>query len=124
MKNVVDSSGWLEFFADTERATLFETPILDTENLLVPTVSLYEVFKNVLRQRSESEALQAAAAMQSGTVVELTAELSIEAAALSVEHSLPMADAILLATAYSHRAELWTQDVDFEGLEGVRFFAR
>ena len=122
--NVVDSSAWLEYFADGANASFFAGPIEDTEALVVPTISLFEVFKRVLQQRNESAALQAAAAMQQGTVVELGAELAVSAAALSVDLRLPLADSIILATARMHSAELWTQDADFEGIDGVRYRAR
>ena len=122
--NVVDSSGWLEYLADSERADLFEEPILHTRRLLVPTICLYEVFRITCRQRSEAEARQAVATMQQGRVVALSPELALHAAQLSLQHSLPMADASILATAWSEEAELWTQDADFEGLPNVRYFPR
>jgi len=122
--NVVDSSAWLEYFADSDRADLYEEPILDTRRLLVPVICLYEVLRVMARQRSEAEALEAIAAMQQGSVIDLSAELALSAAQLSLEHSLPMADATILATTYSQQAELWTQDADFEGLPGVRYFPR
>ena len=122
--NVVDSSAWLEYFADGANASFFAGPIEDIEALLVPTISLFEVFKRVLQQRDESAALHATAAMQQGTVVELGAEIAVSAAALSVELKLPLADSIILATARNYSAEVWTQDADFEGIEGVRYRAR
>jgi predicted nucleic acid-binding protein len=121
--NVVDSSGWLEYLAAGSNADFFASAIEATSELLVPTISLYEVFKRVLQQRNEGDALQAVALMQQGRVVELTARLSLGAAHLSVEHRLPMADSIMLTTARTHDATLWTQDADFEGLAGVRFKA-
>ena len=122
--NVVDSSAWLEYFADGANASFFAEPIEDTEALVVPAMSLFEVFRRVLQQRGESAALQAMAAMQQGTVAELGAELAARAAALSVEMKLPLADSIILATARKYGAELWTQDADFEGIEGVRYRTR
>ena len=122
--NVVDSSAWLEFFKKSERTALYRQAILDTERLLVPVICLYEVFKTLCRQRSEADALEALEAMHQGRVIDLSAELAVNAAQLSLEHSLPMADASILATAYSEEAELWTQDADFEGLPGVRYFPR
>ena len=122
--NVVDSSAWLEYFADSERADLYEEPILDTGRLRVPVICLYEVFRVMSRQRSEVEALEAVATMRQGTVIEFSADLAVLAAKLSLEHSLPMADASILATAYSEEAELWTQDADFAGLPGVRYFPK
>lgn len=122
--NVVDSSAWLEYLADGANASFFAEPIEDIEALVVPTISLFEVFKRVLQQRGESAALQAMAAMQQGTVAELGAELAVSAAALSVDLKLPLADSIILATARKYGAELWTQDADFEGIEGVRYRPR
>ncbi|MDE0620073.1 MAG: type II toxin-antitoxin system VapC family toxin [Bryobacterales bacterium] len=122
--NVIDSSAWLEYFADGANASFFAGPIEDIEALVVPTMSLFEVFKRVLQQRDEAAALQATAAMQQGTVVELGAEIAVSAAALSVDLKLPLADSIILATARKYCAELWTQDADFEGIEGVRYRAR
>jgi predicted nucleic acid-binding protein len=119
--NVVDSSGWLEYFADGPNADFFEPAIRDAKRLVVPTLSLFEVFKRISQQRGEGDALQAVAIMQQGTVVDLTVPLALESARLSTEKELPMADSIMLATARAHGASLWTQDADFEGLEGVRY---
>jgi len=94
----------------------------DTPSLVVPAVTIYEVFKVVLRESSENEAIQAAAAMQKGTVVDLTVQLAIAASKLSLEHGLPMADSIVLATAKAFDAILWTQDSDFKNMPGVKYF--
>ncbi len=102
--NVVDSSGWLEYFADGPNADDFAPPLEDRAALIVPSISIYEVFKVVLRQRGEDSALQAAALMQQGTVVDLAASLAMVAAKTSLELSLPMADSIILATARFHNA--------------------
>ena len=120
--NIVDSSGWLEYFADGKNASRFAPPLADTENLVVPTISLYEVFKVLLRESGEDAALQAAAAMQRGHVVPLTPQLATQAAALSHQLSIPMADSIILATAREHDAIVWTQDVDFKPLKDVKYF--
>ena len=119
--NVVDSSGWLEYFADAENATFFASAIEDVDHLIVPTISLYEVFKRVCQQRGEDAALQAIAQMQQGHVVALTGALAMSAAQLSLSERLPMADSVILATSRAFQAVLWTQDADFEGLEGVRY---
>ena len=119
--NIVDSSGWLEYFSDGLNAGFFAPPILKPAELLVPTISLHEVFKRVLQQRDESQALRALAVMQQGQVVELTAPIALGAAKLSAELRLPMADSIMLATARMHKATLWTQDSHFEGIEGVKY---
>lgn len=122
--NVVDSSGWLEYFADGPNASFFAPAIEKPAHLVVPTISLYEVFKRVLQQRDHGAALQVVAVMRQGTVVELNEALAVSAARLSVAHGLPMADSIMLATAQASDAVLWTQDADFEGVPGVRYRAK
>jgi len=122
--NVVDSSGWLEYFADGPNAAFFATAIEATRELLVPTLSLYEVFKRVMQQRGEDQALQAVALMQQGQVVDLTAAIALSAAKASIERRLPMADSIMLVTAQAHGAAFWTQDADFAAVEGVQYLAR
>ncbi len=119
--NVVDSSAWLEYFADGPNATAFAPAIENGEQLVVPSITLYEVFRSVRRQRGTGDALRAVAAMQTGTVVDLDGSLAIAAAELGLELRLPMADSIILATARRHGCEVWTQDADFEGLEGVHY---
>src|SRR6185503_11296456 len=101
--NVVDSSGWLEYFAGGRNARFFSKPIENTSDLLVPTLSLFEVFKRVLQQRGEPAALQAAALMHQGRVIELDSRLALAAARLSVQERLPLADSIILATARAHQ---------------------
>ena len=122
--NVVDSSGWLEYFADGPNADFFAAGVEAVPELVVPSISIYEVFKRVLGPRGEGEALQAVAAMQQGLVVDLDASLALRAARISVDLKLPMADSVVLATARAYDAVLWTQDSDFEGIEGVRYVAR
>lgn len=122
--NVVDSSGWLEYFADTPNADAFTAPILETENLIVPSISLLEVFKRVLRQRGPDAALQTVALMKQGQVVPLDETLALQAAKLGLEHKLPLADSVILATAQAFDATLWTQDADFDGIDGVRFISK
>ena len=119
--NAVDSSAWLEYFADGPNAGFFSTAIEDVRRLVVPSLCVLEVFKRVLQQRDEQAALQAVALMHQGLIVDLSSELAISAAKLSLERRLPLADSVVLATARAHRATLWTQDADFEGLEGVEF---
>lgn len=122
MANVVDSSGWIEYFADGPNAGFFASAVEDTEGLVVPSITLYEVFKRLLAEpEGEEIALEAVAAMQQGLVVRLDAELALAAAKISSETKLPMADSVILATARDHDAMLWTQDSDFEGVEGVRY---
>ena len=118
--NVVDSSGWLEYFTDSDRAPLFAAAIEDAENLFVPVISIYEVFKKVLRERGEDDALQVASMMQGGQLIDLDCALALEAA----RHLLPLADSIIYATAMRHAATLWTQDEHFKDLPNVRYFPR
>lgn len=119
--NVVDSSGWIEYLSGGPNADFFAEPIQESDALLVPTLSLFEVFKHVLRHEGREEGLKVAAAMRRGAVVDLDSSLALEAAELSVGESLTMADSVILATARSLGALLWTQDGDLEGLENVQF---
>ncbi len=119
--NLVDSCGWLEYFAAGSNAEFFAPAIEDRENLLVPTICMLEVFKRFLQQRTEQEASDAIAEMRKGYVVGLDDFTAICAAKLSHELKLPVADGVILATARVYEAEIWTQDADFKGIEGVRF---
>ena len=121
--NVVDSSGWLEYFADGPSANFFAPAIEKPAELIVPTLSLYEVFKRVLQRRDESAALNAVSLMQQATVVDLSAPLALSAATLKAQLKLPLADSVIYATARAYEATLWTQDADFEGLPHVRYRA-
>lgn len=122
--NVVDSSGWLEYLADGPNAGFFAPALEDAERLLVPAISVYEVFKRVRQQRGEDAALQAAAMMTRSRLIELDASLSIAAAIISMDHALPMADSIMLASARAFNATLWTQDSDFQDIPGVRYIVK
>jgi predicted nucleic acid-binding protein len=122
--NVVDSSAWLEYFADGPNASIFAKPIEATRSLLVPSLTLYEVFKRVSQQRDEDEALRAIAVMEQGKVLDLDRATALEAARVSIQYTIAMADSIMFATAQRHRATLWTQDSDFDGLPGTKYFAK
>jgi predicted nucleic acid-binding protein len=119
-RNVVDSSGWLEYLADTPRARLFAPALEAPADLVVPVLSIYEVYKKVRRERGERDALEVASLMQSGTVVNIDASLCLDAAELE----LPLADSLIYATARRHNATLWTQDEAFKGLDGVKYFGK
>ncbi|MXX36117.1 MAG: type II toxin-antitoxin system VapC family toxin [Gemmatimonadetes bacterium] len=121
--NVVDSSVWLEYFADGPNAGEFADVIADVEELVVPAVTLFEVFKRIRAQRDLASALYAVAQMRRGRVVDLDADLAVAAAELSAETGLPMADSIILATARAEEATLWTLDKGFQGMEGVEYRA-
>ena len=120
----MDSSAWLSYFAGDDNASSFAVPIENLNKLLVPSITITEVFKNILRQRGEGVALQAIAHMEQGRVVPLDSGLAIDAATFGVQHKLPLADSIIFATAQKHNAKLWTQDNDFEGLQGVEYFRK
>ncbi|HSH30897.1 MAG TPA: type II toxin-antitoxin system VapC family toxin [Thiohalobacter sp.] len=122
--NVVDSSGWLEYFADAPNADFFSAAIVDTEKLLVPSISLLEVFKRVCQQRDENAALSAIALMRQGEIIDLDGNLALTAAKLGIDHKLPLADSVILACARAHNATLWTQDADFEGLKQVKYIPK
>jgi predicted nucleic acid-binding protein len=120
--NIVDSSGWLAYFADEPNAEHFLTPLNDTASLVVRT--RYEVFKVVLRESSDNKALQAAVAMQKGTVVDPAASLAIAASKLSLAHNLPMADSIILAAAQEFGATIWNQGSHLKNIGDVKYFPR
>ena len=122
--NVVDSSGWLEYFADGSNASFFAPAIEQVAELIVPSISLYEVFKRVLQQRGETDALQAVALMAQGRVIDLDQTLALHAAQLSASLRLPMADSIIFATAQAFNATLWTQDADFKEIVGVQYIEK
>lgn len=122
--NVVDSSAWLSYFAGDRNAAVFAKAIEDLDKLLVPTITLTEVFKNILRQRDEESALATVAHMQQGRVVSLDSELAVDAAGFGVMHKLPLADSIIFATAHRYDASIWTQDSDFKGLPKVKYFSK
>jgi predicted nucleic acid-binding protein len=119
--NVVDSSAWLEYFAAGPNAPYFAGAIENTAELIVPTMSIYEVFKRILQQRSENEALQVVAVMQQGKISEMDPAVALSAARISIDHKLPMADSIMLATARLNKATFWTQDAHFEGMQDVKY---
>lgn len=122
--NVVDSSGWAEYLTDGANAKFFASSIRDAENLVIPTICLYEVFKRVLSELGEEKALDAIGALSFGKVVELSRELAIEAARISTEIKLAMADSIILATTRAYNAKLWTQDEHFKDIEGVHYIEK
>ena len=122
--NVVDSSAWLAYFADEPNAQHFASAIESPDSLIVPSITLLEVFKKVAQQRGEGVALQYVAVMQQGRVVALDAGLALLVATLGARHKLPLADSIIYATAQQGNALVWTQDADFEGLEIVKFFSK
>jgi len=122
--NIVDSSGWLEYFAEGSNAKFFAPAIEDTKNLLVPVICLYEVFKKLLQQSGLNEAQIHVSDMKQGKIVEIDESLALSAAKLSAELKLPMADSLILATARANNATLWTQDEHFKDLDGVKYIEK
>jgi len=121
--NLLDSSGWLEYFADGPNAKKYIKPLNELEDLIVPTICLYEVFKVVLRERDEDSAIQAIALMKQGKIIELTSDIALQAAKNNLDLKLPMADSIILAIAAKYEAIVWTQDADFKGKPFVKYFS-
>ncbi len=122
--NVIDSSAWLSYFAGDANSVKFAEGIEDLDSLLVPSITLTEIFKHVLRNRDEEAALTVIAHMEQGRVIVLDAELAIAAASYGIKHKLPLADSIIFATAQKYNATIWTQDIDFKGLPNVKYFPK
>jgi len=122
--NIVDSSGWLEYFGNAENADFFSPIINNFEELFVPSITITEVFKRVYQQRGEDSALEAIGYMYFGELVDLSGEIALEAAYLGLNHKLPIADSIILSTARAYNCKLYTQDSDFEGLEDVVYIKK
>lgn len=119
--NLVDTSGWIEYFFGGRNAAYFTPPIENIEHLVVPVICLYEVFKKINVTGNEAQALQAVAQMRQGRIVDLSEDIVLSAALISIKHKLPMADSMIFATALAHRAILWTQDDHFKGLQNVNY---
>jgi toxin FitB len=122
--NLVDSCGWLEYFADGSNADFFASAIEDVEHLIVPSICVLEVFKRILQQRTEREAGQAVSLMQQAKVIELDIALAIHAAQIGFDLKLHLADSVVVATAYAHHARIWTQDSDLKEVEGVKYLPK
>lgn len=122
--NLVDSCGWLEYFADSPHADFYAPGIEETGRLVVPTICILEVFKRVFQQKGEDAALQVAALMHQGQVMDLNTSIALHAAKLGCELKLPLADSVILATAQASGALIWTQDAHFKDLDGVRYLEK
>jgi predicted nucleic acid-binding protein len=122
--NVVDSSGWVEYFTKGSNARFFIPPVQDLENLIVPSICICEVFKRLTLDMGEENALQAVGIMSYGSVIELDRKIAIDAAQLSLELKLAMADSVILATAREHDAILWMQGAHFKGMDGVKYIEK
>lgn len=122
--NLVDSSGWLEYFTDGTNAKIFAPAIEDSDKLIVSVINLYEVYKKVMTERNENAAKEAAGILMQGKVLEVDASIAVRAARLSSELKIPMADSLIYVTARLNNAIVWTQDYDFKDLEGVKFIKK
>jgi len=122
--NLVDSSAWLEYFADGPNAAFFAAAIENERELIVPTIVLFEVYKRILQQRDHRSALAAAATLHHGRIIDLTSRIALTAAEISHTEKLPMADSVIIATARSEQAITWTQDADFQRFERVKYRAK
>jgi toxin FitB len=122
--NIVDSSGWLEYFSGGPNSDKFEIPLKDTASLIIPVITIYEVFKVILREAGENEALQVIASMQKGSIIDLTTSIAMDASRISLKYNLPMADSIIFSTGQLYGCVIWTQDSDFENLPNVKFFSK
>ena len=122
--NVVDSSCWLEYFAGSPVGESVAVVIEDIPSLVIPSITLYEVFKKLLVETNEDKALLAVAHMKQGRVIALDADLAIYSAKIGKDNKLAMADSIIYATSIKYDCELWTQDQHFKGLKQVRYFEK
>ncbi len=122
--NLIDSCGWLEYFADGPNADFFAAPLEDIDNVMVASICILEVFKRVIQQRGEDMALQAVSLMKQGHTIDLNTSIALSAAKLGHEFKLPLADSVILATAQLHNATIWTQDADFKSINGVKYVKR
>jgi len=119
--NLVDTSGWLEYFFEGPNASYFSEPIEDIAHLVVPVVCLYEVFKKIAQVSDKTKALKAVAQMKQGHVIKVDEEIALRAALVSLQNKLAMADSFIYAVAQLEGAIIWTQDIDFKGLPGVNY---
>ncbi len=122
--NLVDSSGWLEYLAEGKNAKLFAPAIEKTDELIVSTINLYEIYKKILSVKDEHSAIQVVGLMQQAKVIEVNSTIAIQAAKFSFEQKMPMADSLIYITAKQNNAIVWTQDVDFKDLDGVKYFKK
>jgi toxin FitB len=118
---LIDSCGWLEYFTDGPRANQYFSYLKKTKELVTPSIVLYEVYKKVKQEKKEESALLAVAQIQETLIVPLTEFIALSAADISLRFSLPMADAIIYATAKAKNARVVTGDTHFKNLKNVIF---
>lgn len=122
--NVVDSSGWIEFFKAGPNGPVFKPVIEDRHQLLVPTIALFEVHKVLSRSLDDELVMQCLDVMRLGRVLDLTDRRAIAASKVARRHKLALADAAMYSMAREFEAQFWTQDIDYQGLPGVSFFPK
>jgi len=122
--NLVDSSGWLEYLSGSKNAKNFAKAIENTEELLVSSINIYEIYKKILKEKDENTAFQIVGLMRQAKVVDVDTSIAMEAAKLSYEKNIPMADSLIYITAITNDAIVWTQDTDFRGLDSVKYFSK
>ena len=122
--NVVDSSGWIEFFRAGANGPVFKPIIEDRARLLIPTIALFEVHRVLSRSLPADLVTRCLDVMRLGRVLDLTDTRAIAASHIAAQHKLAMADAAMYAIALEFGASFWTQDVDYQGLPGVRYQAK
>ena len=122
--NIADSSCWLEYLMGTEIGATVAPVIENPAELIVPTITLYEVYKKLLAEKSEEYALNVISYMQTGKVIELNSGLSLSAAQISRKHKLPMADSIIYATSLHYSAVLFSCDRHFKDIPGIQYFPK
>lgn len=122
--NIVDSSGWLEYFGGTKNAKFFRQAVRNAKKLIVPTIVIFEVFKKILTETDRKTAIDRVGNMKQGKIVDIDLEISLLAVTISINQKLPMADSLIYACAQLYNATLWTQDSDFKGLPGVKYFPK
>lgn len=121
--HLIDSSGWIEFFTEGHRATGYSKYLKDLPEIITPTIVLYEVYKKIKKERTEEDALLAVSLMNRTLVIQLSESIALLAADVSLKYSLPMADAIVYATALEKNCKIITSDTHFKGLEWVVFIS-
>lgn len=122
--NLVDTSGWLEYLADTKNAKNFAEAIEKTDELIVSSINIYEIYKKILKEKDENTAIQIIGLMKQSKVVDVTSSIAVQAAKLSYEKNIPLADSMIYITAKENDAMVWTQDVDLKNLVGVKYFSK
>lgn len=122
--NLVDSSGWLEYLTDGKNAKFFAPVIENTDELIVSVINIYELYKKVIIEKDENAAIQVISLMQQAKVIDVTSSIAIQAAKFSHEFKLPMADSIIYTTARMYDSTVWTQDIDFKNLDGVKYYKK